>query len=546
MNTLDVLRTAEQLKNQIDALTADWLANDKSREQKFSALKQERAQRESEIWAVRDEAVNSLERAVNRKISQLGGEYDKLAAIGSQCRYKRFYGHFPARAGTAKRPDFARVQKIIQEIDKVGIMTSLARAFHVGTKPRDKLVEEFYMVMDEARAYYDSEIAAVKKSGDDALLQIQQNAVVEMASLEQVILQRTRVISAEYKAVQDELANRASTLIDGSLPEKLSNELMILTQTTLINAAAGGSFLNGSAHAQKWLDVLLGEIVFDMSAPKAILSVIATAIESLTGDGKLLIPLSVEKGQAGHLVFEFEPSTMEKITDGILAFILRLLVYHPPRGVRFSIIDPLGQVGSVGPFASFFRAEEKIMGEKVLHDSREIGTELARLDNMINERIRILSGGFRDITDYNAQYPGDYRHYHHVVIFDYPEEISRQSTIILDRIVKNGCRAGVSVILIASAQSLEPDKNAGGHAYAELIARNAPKFTCVRSDEAGMSLVLEGKKYTFIFGSASNDASAAVIDSLCGNFEKESAQNNKRVQDNGPSKFLPDDQDLLI
>jgi hypothetical protein len=288
----------------------------------------------------------------------------------------------------------------------------------------------------------------------------------------------------------------------------------------------GDALPDGSAHVQKRRGVLLGEIVFDMSAPKTILSGIAPVIKGLTGDGKLPIPLSVEKGRTGHLVFEFEPSTKNDITDGILMFVLRLLAYHPPRGVRFSIIDPLGQGNSVGPFARFFGAREKIMGEKALYNSREIEGELSRLDNMINERIQISGGDFRDIPDYNAQNPRDSLHYHHLVIFDYPEGISRQSTIILDRIVENGVRAGVSVILTASAQSLKPSKNPHGNAYAELIIENSPKFTRVSSDKNRMSLTLAGKKYAFAFDSVPSDDAAAIIDALCAEFDKEYAHDN--------------------
>ena len=487
----------------------------------MSVLKQERAQRESELRVARDEAVNSLERTINHKISQMEGEYNRLIAIGKQCGYKRFHGHSPILAGTPKRPDFARAQKIIQEIDEVGITASLTRTLHAGIKPRDKLVKEFYTMMGEARVYYDSEIAAAKKSGDEALLQIQQNAVVEMASLEHATLQQARVISTEYKRVQDELAKRASDLIDGSLPRKLSNELTVLIQTTLINPAMGGLLLNVSDHDQKWLSVFLGAIVFDMSAPKAMLNAIASAIKSLTGDGKLIIPLSIEKGQAGHLVFAFEPSTRNKITNGILTYILRLLAYHPLRNVGFSIIDPLGQGSNLGPFVRFFGVRKKIMGEKALYDSRKIERELARLDNMVSERSQTLGGGFRDIANYNARNPGDFRHYHHLVIFDYPEGLSRQSMIILDRIVKNGVRAGVSVILTASVQSLEPGKSPHSDASVDLISGNAPKFTCVSSHGAEMSLALAGKKYMFVFGSASNDAVSSIIDALCAKFDKQ-------------------------
>ena len=139
------------------------------------------------------------------------------------------------------------------------------------------------------------------------------------------------------------------------------------------------------------------------------------------------------------------------------ALVLRLLAAVPPGKARFTFIDPLGSGSNAAPFLGLADWDPNLIDSKAWCLSGEIASKLAELNTHLEVVIqRYLGGRFDSIEEYNAAAGEVAEPYRFIVIFDFPAQFDEQTLHLLERLVKNGPRCGVYVLLIHNRNQEPP------------------------------------------------------------------------------------------
>ena len=136
--------------------------------------------------------------------------------------------------------------------------------------------------------------------------------------------------------------------------------------------------------------------------------------------------------------------------------LLRLLSALPPGQLEMTLIDPLNQGQSAGPFLSLLKVEQLVPQQCVLTRSDEIE---AALDKLTDEVEALIQRRFNDRasnwSEYNANNADNPLRYKVVLLFDVPEQLSDKSLWFLERLCENGPRCGVLPIIAIDGKRME-------------------------------------------------------------------------------------------
>jgi hypothetical protein len=171
----------------------------------------------------------------------------------------------------------------------------------------------------------------------------------------------------------------------------------------------------------------------------------------LDADNSLSIPAMVPLIGSGHL-FISNDAEADHARGFLHQVLLRLLVATVPGSVQLILVDPLTQGQSFGPF---LRLPASIRGDKVFWETSEIEQQIQKLAHVIEETLQQrLTNRFRSIEEYNSLTDGLNIPYRILVLSDWPENLSERARQSLDRIARNGPKAGVYVLASSSESDL--------------------------------------------------------------------------------------------
>jgi len=152
------------------------------------------------------------------------------------------------------------------------------------------------------------------------------------------------------------------------------------------------------------------------------------------------------------LVFQQGNAEQTRLAHCLL---LRLLSALPPGQVELTLIDPLQQGQSVGPFLSLLKVEQLVPQGHVLTRSDEIEATLGKLtdeiEEMIQQRFNEKASNWSEYNSINPEAPLPYKV---VLLFDVPEQLSEKSLWFLGRLCENGPRCGVLPIIAIDSKRM--------------------------------------------------------------------------------------------
>jgi S-DNA-T family DNA segregation ATPase FtsK/SpoIIIE len=144
-------------------------------------------------------------------------------------------------------------------------------------------------------------------------------------------------------------------------------------------------------------------------------------------------------------------------SSSVRSMILRLMASIPPGKARFTFIDPLGSGNNVAPFLELADWDPLLVDTKAWCQQREISEKLSELNAHLELVIqKYLKGRFESIEDYNVAAGEVAEPYRFVVVFDFPAQFDEQSAHLLARLVQNGQRCGVYVLVVHNGDQSPP------------------------------------------------------------------------------------------
>jgi tetratricopeptide (TPR) repeat protein len=133
------------------------------------------------------------------------------------------------------------------------------------------------------------------------------------------------------------------------------------------------------------------------------------------------------------------------------AMLLRVLVSAAPGNVRFTFFDPIGLGQSASSLLELAEYDPALIGGKVWSSTADLQQRLvehtAHIELVIQKYLRST---YTTIDDYNRDAGEVAEPYRYLVVFDFPSGFTEETTKELLRIVQNGPRCGVRVLLMTN------------------------------------------------------------------------------------------------
>lgn len=165
------------------------------------------------------------------------------------------------------------------------------------------------------------------------------------------------------------------------------------------------------------------------------------------------VPNAIPFPFASALVLPEDNAAQRRLSHHLL---LRLLSALPPGQLELTLIDPLDQGESVGPFRSLLTVEQLIPHQKALTRSDEIEAALDKLTKEVEELIqRRFSDKSSNWAEYNANNPDNPLHFKLALLFGVPAQLSDKSFWFLERLCENGPRCGVLPIVAIDRKRMQ-------------------------------------------------------------------------------------------
>ena len=160
------------------------------------------------------------------------------------------------------------------------------------------------------------------------------------------------------------------------------------------------------------------------------------------------IPWMFNRLSSKHLVISAPSSTSADMVPKLSGIIAQILATYPPGMVRFLLIDPVGLGQNFASFHALADYDEKLITNKVWSNRRHIRERLEEIIAHIEGVIQTyLRSDFESIDRYNEQAGEIAEAYRFVFIYDFPKNFDSEACLVLERIMANGPRCGVHVVM---------------------------------------------------------------------------------------------------
>lgn len=167
------------------------------------------------------------------------------------------------------------------------------------------------------------------------------------------------------------------------------------------------------------------------------------------------VPLMFEAMESLHLISN--ASSRPRAQGLARSLLLRTMACMPPGSVRLSVFDPSGLGQSVAPLLELAEYDRSLLGGQVWTSKTDLQRVLAEQSAHIERVIqRYLRDRYESIDQFNAEAGDIAEPYRLLCVFDFPEAFDEASFAELRRIVENGRRCGVALLLISNSDGPSP------------------------------------------------------------------------------------------
>ncbi len=169
-----------------------------------------------------------------------------------------------------------------------------------------------------------------------------------------------------------------------------------------------------------------------------------------------IIPFPIEKA----LIYKSDIGCNDVIIDNIHSFLLRVLLGFPPSKVNFIFIDPVRLGKNVGSFLNFLDYDENIIHNQAIYETNQIEQILLQLtDRMALITQKFLRNQFHTLEEYNKTAGELAEPYQVLVVFDFPQNFTKELAERLNRIVKSGYTCGIFTVIVFDNSSKSIKEN---------------------------------------------------------------------------------------
>lgn len=207
---------------------------------------------------------------------------------------------------------------------------------------------------------------------------------------------------------------------------------------------------------------------------------------------KLCLPYTIAINEHLALCYKYDGSSSDSAQRDMQNICMSIFLATPPNKIRFCFIDPLRMGHSFAVFNNFEDNNASnvnvIMGGRTLTEREDIERQLRILVGTINTMVSMtFRGEYQNIREYNDANPLAPQPYHIVGIMDFPAGFTQVSLDLLEKIVTEGRRCGIYVIIMANqAQFVSM-----GQSLREKINGILRKCTCFTSKKGGYGYVAD-------------------------------------------------------
>lgn len=207
---------------------------------------------------------------------------------------------------------------------------------------------------------------------------------------------------------------------------------------------------------------------------------------------KLCLPYTIAMNEHLALCYKYDGSSSEVAQQDMQNLCMSIFLATPPNKIRFCFIDPLRMGHSFAVFNNFEDNNASnvnvIVGGRTLTEKEDIERQLRILVGTINTMVSMtFRGEYQNIREYNDANPLAPQPYHIVGIMDFPAGFTQESLDLLEKIVTEGRRCGIYVIIKANqAQFVSM-----GQSLREKINGVLRKCTCFTSKKGGHGYVAD-------------------------------------------------------
>lgn len=164
---------------------------------------------------------------------------------------------------------------------------------------------------------------------------------------------------------------------------------------------------------------------------------------------KVTVPWVFDRKVNQHLLFQGGAKDQEQIAEGVSSFINEILRLYLPGSVRFLFIDPIGLGANFAQFLQLSDFDEKLVTNKAWSSKKHIKEQLEKIVEHIEGVVqKYLRSDFESIDEYNQAAGEIAEPFRFIVIHGFPENFDSDAALALERIMENGPRCGVHVVLV--------------------------------------------------------------------------------------------------
>ena len=161
------------------------------------------------------------------------------------------------------------------------------------------------------------------------------------------------------------------------------------------------------------------------------------------------VPWMFDRLNTEHIVIGVPSNAIADLVPKLSGIIVQILATYPPGMVQFLLIDPVGLGQNFASFHALADHDEQLITNRVWSDRRHIRERLEEIIAHIEGVVQTyLRADFESIDQYNEQAGEIAEAYRFVFIYDFPENFDSEACLALERIMTNGARCGVHVVMV--------------------------------------------------------------------------------------------------
>ena len=161
------------------------------------------------------------------------------------------------------------------------------------------------------------------------------------------------------------------------------------------------------------------------------------------------VPWMFDRLNTEHIVISVPSNAVTDVVPKVSGLTAQILATYPPGMVQFLLIDPVGLGQNFASFHALADYDEKLITNRVWSNRRHIRERLEEIITHIEGVVQTyLRADFESIDQYNEQAGEIAEAYRFIFIYDFPENFDSEACLALERIMTNGARCGVHVVMV--------------------------------------------------------------------------------------------------